>query len=165
MSKVYEVKLLAADFLLGYVSSQNFKSLQLDPTSRFQAKKLIGILKGIPEYAEKHGYSYFGADFEAPLGDMPKEGETPATRPMYKLAVNSDDAPILTCRVKLPDMLISGLLWDNVFKRMLEDKIPQALADMLEDWLVDFGLKDTFDEWAESVLPADEEEQPKEGAE
>jgi len=69
MSRTYEVEFNAVDFLFGVISSQRFADQKLDPTVRFQAKKFLSTCKQLPEYGEKHGYRYFGADFEAPLGE------------------------------------------------------------------------------------------------
>ena len=150
MSKVYETEINAVAFIHGYVSSPGFKRNQaLNPTERFQAKKLESILEKLPEHVmDKDGRHLFGADIEKPI-----EGSTG----MYWLKQNADGQPITTCRVKLPEQIVTGLLWEQVFKKLLGESIPQELAERIEKWVPQFGLKDTFDQWAESVMPDEDE--------
>jgi len=53
---------------------------------------------------------------------------------------------------------VDELIWDQIFKANLAEKIPMSLAAMLERWLVQFGLQETYDKWAESIMLDDEEE-------
>jgi len=164
MSKTYEIQLAAAGQLYSHFTSAGVKkNVPMDPTQRFQVKKLCTILEQIPEHkTDAKGEHYFGADLDKPV----KNAKGEIVPNVYELVKNADGEPITTCRVKIPETIVTGLVWEKFFKLFLESEVSMTLAEQLETYAIGFDLKDTLDKWRESVEPAEEPEaKPEEPAE